>query len=118
VSSVLGRRSSDRSSTEARGRRRASRGGRLHGSSEMVADPEDWRIPRLSCAGGRQARATQRPGVSWEFRDSSHGEAYRRGSTLVTMGPARDCANRDTSVYPGSGPSRLEVNAYFLPASY
>jgi hypothetical protein len=56
--------------------------------------------------------------VSWKFGDSSHGEAYRRGSTLVTMGPARDCANRDTSVYPGSGPSRLEVNPYFLPASY
>jgi hypothetical protein len=56
--------------------------------------------------------------VSWEFRDSSHGEAYRRGSTLVTMGPARDYANRDTSVYPGSGPSWLEVNPYFLPASY
>jgi hypothetical protein len=56
--------------------------------------------------------------VSQEFGDSSHGEAYRRGSTLVTMGPARDCANRDTSVYPGSGPSRLEVNPYFLPASY
>jgi hypothetical protein len=37
---------------------------------------------------------------------------------LVTMGPARDCANRDTSVYPGSGPSRLEVNPYFLPALY
>jgi hypothetical protein len=56
--------------------------------------------------------------LSWEVRDSSHGVAYRRGSTLVTMGPARDCANRDTSVYPGSGPSRLEVNPYFLPASY
>jgi hypothetical protein len=56
--------------------------------------------------------------MSWEFGDSSHGEAYRRGSTLVTMGPARDCANRDTSVYLGSGPSRLEVNPYFLPASY
>jgi hypothetical protein len=56
--------------------------------------------------------------LSWEFRDSSHGEAYRRGSTMVTMGPARDRANRDTSVYPGSGPSRLEVNPYFLPASY
>jgi hypothetical protein len=27
--------------------------------------------------------------VSWEFRDSSHGVAYRRGSTMVTMGPAR-----------------------------
>jgi hypothetical protein len=25
------------------------------------------------------------------------------------MGPARDCANSDTSVYPGSGPSMLEV---------
>jgi hypothetical protein len=56
--------------------------------------------------------------VSWEFGDSSHGEAYRRGSTLVTMGLAQDCANRDTSVYPGSGPSRLEVNPYFLLASY
>jgi hypothetical protein len=56
--------------------------------------------------------------VSWEFGDSSHGEAYRRGSTMVTMGLARDHANRDTSVYPGSGPSRLEVNPYFLPASY
>jgi hypothetical protein len=33
----------------------------------------------------------QRP-VSWEFRDSSHGEAYRRGSTMVTMGLARDYA--------------------------
>jgi hypothetical protein len=60
--------------------------------------------------GGRQ--------LSREFGDSSHGEAYRRGSTLVAMGPARDYANRDTSVYPGSGPSRLEVNPYFLPASY
>jgi hypothetical protein len=56
--------------------------------------------------------------MSWEFRDSSHGVAYRRGSTLVTMGPAKDCANRDTTVYPGSGPSRLEVNPYFLPALY
>jgi hypothetical protein len=37
---------------------------------------------------------------------------------MVTMGPARDCANRDTSVYPGLGPSQLEVNPYFLPASY
>jgi hypothetical protein len=51
--------------------------------------------------------------VSWEFRDSSHGKAYWRGSTLVTMGPARDRANRDTSIYPGSGPSWLEVNPYF-----
>jgi hypothetical protein len=25
------------------------------------------------------------------------------------MGPAQDCANRDTSVYPGSGPSTPEV---------
>jgi hypothetical protein len=56
--------------------------------------------------------------LSWEFRDSSHGEAYQRGSTLVTMGLARDCANRDTSVYPGSGPSWLEVNPYFLHALY
>jgi hypothetical protein len=30
--------------------------------------------------------------LSWEFRDSSHGEAYRRGSTVVTRGPARYCA--------------------------
>jgi hypothetical protein len=60
--------------------------------------------------GGRQ--------LSWEFGDSSHGEAYRRGSTLVTMGPAQDRAYRDTSIYPGSGPSRLEVIPYFLPASY
>jgi hypothetical protein len=37
---------------------------------------------------------------------------------MVTMGPAQDCANGDTSVYPGSGPSRLEVNPYFLPTSY
>jgi hypothetical protein len=37
---------------------------------------------------------------------------------MVTMGSARDRANRDTSVYPGSGPSRLEVNPYFLPALY
>jgi hypothetical protein len=37
---------------------------------------------------------------------------------MVTMGLARDCANEDTSVYLGSGPSRLEVNPYFLPASY
>jgi hypothetical protein len=56
--------------------------------------------------------------MSWEFRDSSHGMTYQRGSTMVTMGPARDCANGDTSVYLGSGPSRLEVNPYFLPASY
>jgi hypothetical protein len=56
--------------------------------------------------------------MSWEFRDNSHGVAYRRGSTVVTMGPARDCANGDTSVYPGSGPFPVEVNPYFLPASY
>jgi hypothetical protein len=43
------------------------------------------------------------------------GMAYRRGSTVVTMGPARDCANRDTSVYPGSGPSTPEVTP-LLPA--
>jgi hypothetical protein len=56
--------------------------------------------------------------MSWEFRDSSHGEAYRRDSMMVTMGLAWDHANRDTSVYPGSGPSWLEVNPYFLPALY
>jgi hypothetical protein len=55
--------------------------------------------------------------VSWEFRDSSHGVAYRGGSTVVTMGPARDCANGDTSVYPGSGPSRVEVKPV-LPACF
>jgi hypothetical protein len=37
---------------------------------------------------------------------------------MVMMGSARDCANGDTSIYPGSGPSQLEVNPYFLPASY
>jgi hypothetical protein len=54
---------------------------------------------------------------SWEFRDSSHGVAYRRGSTVVTMGLARDCANGDTSVYPGLGPSRVEVKP-LLPACF
>jgi hypothetical protein len=70
--------------------------------------------------GARQGGKSTSQGyqVSWEFRDSSHGEPYWRGSTMVTMGPARDCAYRDTSVYPGSGPSWLEVNPYFLPASY
>jgi hypothetical protein len=43
------------------------------------------------------------------------GMAYRRGSTVVTMGLARDCANRDTSIYPGSGPSTPEVTP-LLPA--
>jgi hypothetical protein len=55
--------------------------------------------------------------LSWEFRDSSHGEAYQRGSTVVTRGPARDYANRDTTVYPGSGPSRVEVKP-LLPACF
>jgi hypothetical protein len=55
--------------------------------------------------------------VSWEFRDSSHRVAYRRGSMVVTMGPARDCANEDTSVYPGFGPSRVEVKP-LLPACF
>jgi hypothetical protein len=55
--------------------------------------------------------------MSWEFRDSSHGMAYRRGLTVVTMGPARDCANGDTSVYPGSGPSPMEVKP-LLPACF
>jgi hypothetical protein len=55
--------------------------------------------------------------VSWEFRDSSHGEAYRRGSTVVTRGLARYYANRDTTVYPGSGPSRVEVKP-LLPACF
>jgi hypothetical protein len=43
------------------------------------------------------------------------GMAYQRGSTVVTMGPAQDCANRDTSVYPGSGTSTPEVTP-LLPA--
>jgi hypothetical protein len=34
--------------------------------------------------GGRQ--------LSWEFGDSSHGEAYRRSSTVVMRGPAQDYA--------------------------
>jgi hypothetical protein len=55
--------------------------------------------------------------MSWEFRDNSHGEAYRRGSTVVTMGLARDCANGDTSVYPGSGTSPMEVKP-LLPACF
>jgi hypothetical protein len=50
-------------------------------------------------------------------RGSSHGVAYRRGSTVVTMGPARDYANGDTSVYPGSGLSRVEVKP-LLPACF
>jgi hypothetical protein len=33
-------------------------------------------------------------------------------------GSGSDRAYRDTSVYPGSGPSQLEVNPYFLPTSY
>jgi hypothetical protein len=32
------------------------------------------------------------------------GMAYRRGSTVVTMGPAQDCANGDTSVTQVQGP--------------
>jgi hypothetical protein len=55
--------------------------------------------------------------LSWELRDSSHGVAYRGGSTVVTMGPARDCTNGDTSVYPGSEPSRVEVKP-LLPACF
>jgi hypothetical protein len=39
-------------------------------------------------------------------------------ATVETRGPARDYAYSDTTVYPGSGPSRVEVNPYFLPASY
>jgi hypothetical protein len=35
----------------------------------------------------------------------------------ATMGPARDCANRDTLVYPGSGPSTPEVKP-LLPACF
>jgi hypothetical protein len=59
--------------------------------------------------GGRQ--------LSWEFRDSSYGEAYRRGSMVVTMGLAQDCAKGDTSVYLGSGPSRVEVKP-LLPSCF
>jgi hypothetical protein len=33
------------------------------------------------------------------------------------MGLARDCANRDTSVYPGSGPFTLEVKP-LLPSLF
>jgi hypothetical protein len=55
--------------------------------------------------------------MSWEFRDSSHGVAYLRGSMVVMMGPARDYANGDTSVYPGLGPSRVEVKP-LLPACF
>jgi hypothetical protein len=32
------------------------------------------------------------------------GMAYRRGSTVVTMGPAQDCANGGTSVTQVQGP--------------
>jgi hypothetical protein len=37
---------------------------------------------------------------------------------MTTRGLARDYAYCDTTVYPGSGPSQVEVNPYFLPASY
>jgi hypothetical protein len=37
---------------------------------------------------------------------------------VTTRGPAWDYAYGDTTVYPGSGPSRVEVNPYFLAASY
>jgi hypothetical protein len=49
---------------------------------------------RLGGGGGRSGGLTKLyyQLVSWKFRDSSHGEAYRRGSTMVTMGPARDYA--------------------------
>jgi hypothetical protein len=43
--------------------------------------------------------------------------AYQGGSTVVMMGLARDYANGDTSVYPGSGPSRVEVKP-LLPAYF
>jgi hypothetical protein len=33
------------------------------------------------------------------------------------MGPAQDCANGDTLVYPGSGPSPMEVKP-LLPACF
>jgi hypothetical protein len=36
---------------------------------------------------------------------------------VVTMGLARDCANGDTLVYLGSGPSRVEVKP-LLPACF
>jgi hypothetical protein len=55
--------------------------------------------------------------LSWGFRDSSHGVAYRGGSIVVMMGLAWDCANGDTSVYPGSGPSRVEVKP-LLPVCF
>jgi hypothetical protein len=36
---------------------------------------------------------------------------------VMTMGLAQDCANGDTSVYPGLGPSRVEVKP-LLPACF
>jgi transposase InsO family protein len=89
-------------------------------NAKLEAYGKKWLDNLQSILWSIRTTATKPTGetLSWEFRDSRHGEAYRRGSMLVTMGPARDRANRDTSVYPGSGPSRLEVNPYFLPASY
>jgi hypothetical protein len=56
--------------------------------------------------------------VSWEFRDSSHGDGLTEGLDGVRRrpGPAQDCVTRHHG-YPGSGPFPPEVKP-LLPALF
>jgi hypothetical protein len=55
--------------------------------------------------------------LSWEFRDSSHGDGLTEGLDGVRRWVRLRIVLRDTTVYPGSGPSTPEVKP-LLPALF
>jgi hypothetical protein len=55
--------------------------------------------------------------MSWDFSDSSHGDGLMEGLDGYDDGSGSGLCNWDTTVYPGSGPSTLEVTP-LLPALF
>jgi hypothetical protein len=56
-------------------------------------------------------------GVSWEFRDSIHGDGLTEGLDGGDNGSGSELCQRRHLGYPGSGPSTLEVKP-LLPACF
>jgi hypothetical protein len=54
---------------------------------------------------------------SWAVEEAQEQVDWDTPVSKTPIGPARDYANGDTSVYPGSGPPRVEVKP-LLPACF
>jgi hypothetical protein len=71
----------------------------------------------VSCVGLETSNPSVHTAGHGNLETVAMGWFNERVRRCATMDPARDCANRDTSVYPGSGPSTPEVKP-LLPALF